>query len=508
MKKEKPLLFLVLLLLWQAGPAYCLFLEDIPLDSWGYLSLEQLHTAGLLPRLHKNIKPYSEREIASFLADIQAKTKDGKLAPSQDQIWLIQKLIQRFQDQLGNARQEVEIKYGIDPLFYLYQQKDSTDLRFKMRLEGSVSLGRKLLLRGRTVIDNQPDRERGYYAKKWKSNLVGTMDEAYARIDLKYLEILFGREAFSWGPSPRDNLLLSGHSPPFDMLKLQTQVGSFRLIYFTTILDPFRLSEDSTAHRFLSGHRINWKTDFGLELGLSEVILYGGINRTPEPYYLNPLLPYYGEQFNRNEDDNPLWDIDFNFAFKSKELYGEFLIDDFQYDFKTEPHQIGFKLGLGLCRPFQLKRTYLNLEYARINKWVYGEYPAWNLYAYHNVGMGSFLGPDADDVFIKILHHLSRDFWVSLSARYKRKGEGRIDQPQTPAVPFPDKFPSGTVEYTKEVNLSWCYQPDSWLRLEVWLDYQNMRNYMNSGGNNKDLYEAGFLLNWTFLKEKSFNWIR
>jgi hypothetical protein len=505
--KGKTLFFLVLLLLWQAKTSYSTHLEDISLDSWVYPVLEQLHTAGLLSDLHKNIKPYPTEKIVSSLKDIQQKIQAGKLKLDEDQIWLISKLEQKFKYELEEPScHGSKVKYGIDPLFFLYREKDSTSFRFKLRFEGGVELNNKFLLKQKAIIDNQSDRETDYYAKKWKKNLIGTTDEAYGLINLKYLKFFFGKEALAWGPSLRDNLLLSNHFPPLDMLKLQTEIGSFQLIYFTTILDQMELSDRNIAKRYFSAHRLNWRSNFGLEMGLSEMILYGGVNRNIEPHYLNPLLPYYAEQFNHDENDNPLWSIDFNLAFKSKELYGELLIDDFQYDFKTEPQQTGFQLGINWHKPFKLKKTFLNLEYTKINRWVYGGHLPWNIYTYHKVGMGSFLGPDADDIFLNILYHLNRDLSFSISAEYKRKGEGRIDEVQEMAVPFPEKFPSGTVEYTKRTNISSYYQPNSNLQIKIWLDYQNVKNYLNLRNNHKDLYEVGLELNWTFLRESFFNW--
>jgi hypothetical protein len=501
------LLFFFLLLVWSSETSYPTCLEDISLDNWVYGDLEELHTAGLLPDLHKNIRPYSTGDIVSSLKEIRQKMNTGELKLDEDQLWLIQRLEEKFKYELEEPySQESKMKYGIDPLFYLYQEKDSTTFRFKMRFEGAIQLKDKFLLKERAVIDNQSDRETDYYVGEWKKNLVGAMDEAYALIDLRYLKLFFGREALAWGPSFKDNLLLSNHFPPLDMLKLESEIGSFELLYFTTILDQKQVPDGNWAKRYFSAHRLDWKSNFGLEIGLSEVILYGGSNRNIEPYYLNPLLPYYAEQFNHDTDDNPLWSIDFNVVFKSKELYGELLIDDFQYDFKTEPQQIGYKFGMNWHEPFELKRTFLNLEYTRINRWVYGEYPSWNIYTYHNVGMGSFLGPDADDISFRILHHLNRDFSFSVSLEYKRKGEGRIDEAQEPAVPFPESFPSGIVEYTKGVNMTSFYRPNSNLGISFWFDYQNVKNYLNISKGHKEFYEVGIELNWTFLKESLFNW--
>ena len=505
--KVKAIFLFCLFLLWQTGAAYCLCLENVSLDSWVYPYLEELHTVGLFANLHKDVKPYSKKELVSSLKEIRNRIETGQLKLDQDKLWLIERLEQKFKYELEDSScKKSGVSYGVDPNFYLYQEKDSASARFKMKFEAGAQLGDKFLLKHRAIIDNQPDRQTDYFAKKWKGNLIGTTDEAYGLADLKYIQLFVGRESFVWGPSQRDNLLLSGHFPALDMINLQSQIGSFKLVYFTTILDPLQISKDSTAKRYFSGHRLDWKSNFGLELGFSEVILYGGTNRTVEPYYLNPLLFYYAEQFNHRYDDNPLWSVDFDFVFKSKELYGELLIDDFQYDFRTEPNQIGYKLGFNWNGPFRLKRTFLNFEYTRINRWVYGQNVQWNIYTYHNVGMGSFLGPDADDIFVKLSHHLSRDFSFSLSAEYKRKGQGRIDEPQKSAVPFTGGFPSGTVEYTKNLNLCSSYQPNSNLQIRVWLEYQSIRNYLNLDDVDKDSFQIGLELSYTFLKENFFNW--
>jgi len=505
--KVKTVFLFCFLLLWQARVGLPLCLEDESLDSWVYPYLEELHTAGLFTGLHKDMKPYSKKDLVSCLREIRSSMEKGELKPDQEKMWLIEKLEQKFKYELEDwSCNEDRIRYGIDPSLYLYQENDSASVRFKMKLEGGIKLGDKFLLRHRAIIDNQPDRQTDYLARKWKRSLVGMTDEAYGLADLKYLKLLVGREPLVWGPSLRDNLLLSGHFPALDMVRLQSQIGSFRLVCFATILDPFEISKDSTAKRYFSGHRINWKSNFGLELGLSEVVVYGGTSRTIEPYYLNPLLSYYAEQFNNGHDDNPLWGMDFDFVFKSKELYGELLLDDFQYDLESEPNQIGYKLGFNWYRPFTLTKTFLNLEYTRINRWVYGQNVQWNIYTYHKVGMGSFLGPDADDIFVKLSRHLGRDFFLSLSAEYKRKGQGRIDEPQKPAVPFPEGFPSGTVEYTKGLNLSSSYQPNSNLQVEICLNYRNINNYLNLDGIDKDLYQIAFKLNHVFLREKLFSW--
>jgi hypothetical protein len=287
------------------------------------------------------------------------------------------------------------------------------------------------------------------------------------------------------------------------MLKLTGKIGVFRFDFFATGLDEIYLPDlDLYAKRYFSGHRMNLKFKSGIELGFSEVVVYGGPGRKLEPYYLNPLFLFYGEQFNHNIDDNPLWSFDFSIThFKNKEFYGELLIDDFQYDFKTEPQQVGFLLGAKAADLFGFSRSYFTLEYTRINKWVYGQDKPWNLFTYRNVGMGSFLGPDVDDFFAELLYHYNKSFQFSFSYELKRKGEGKIELQPSP-VPKTTSFPSGVVERTNSFSLKVVFQPDVHLFLEGRLGYADVKNQLNISGKNGRNLSCKMRLNYNFWKEK------
>jgi len=379
------------------------------------------------------------------------------------------------------------------------------------RFETSLQFDKRFVLKNRVVIDTKGEKERRYEGREWKNHLTGVLDEAYANIDFGYFRLLLGRDHIRWGPGREDVLLLSDQIPPFDMIKLEGGVGSFKLIYFATVLDQVyvppihRRLSGFWAKRYLSGHRLNLKLKMGVEMGISEVVLYGGNNRDIEPYYLNPLLPYYGEQFNQDMDDNILWSFDIVISmFKNKELYFELLIDDFQYDFESEPHQTGFQVGLNYAEPFAWRRSYVNLEYTKINNWVYGQNKPWNRYTYHGWGMGSILGPDADRWSFELIYHFTKDIDLAFLEEYRRKGEGRIDLPQTSAVPSSKKFPSGMVEYTSQSKFMLTYQPSANLKVDLSAEYNKIKNLENESGKKENalVFKANLSLNlW---KERRF----
>ncbi len=500
-----------------------LLLENIPLDSWVYSVVDELYSQGLFPELHKDVKPYTRGEIATWVLDINIRQKEGGLKLTDSQLWMISKLNQEFKYELeelfnvgqtDGERQDV-IKYGANPVAHLnLTDGDSSYGRLQAKFDLGIQFGRRFVVKDRVVIDTKAEKERSYQTREWKKNLGGTFDIAYTNIDAGYFTLLLGRDHIRWGPSSRDVLLLSDQIPPFDMIKAEGKLGSFKLVWFATVLDQIYIppfwqglnSEDGFwAKRYLSGHRLNLKSKAGIEMGLSEMVLYGGENRNFEPYYLIPILPYYGEQYNRDIDDNILWSLDLSVTwFRNKEIYLELLVDDFQYDFKSEPQQTGYQIGLNQTDPFGFKRSYLNIEYTKINNWVYGQNKPWNVYTFDGRGMGSILGPDADRWCLRLTYHWTKDIDLGIREEYRRKGEGRIETPQPGAVPASKNFPSGVVEYTNQLRFTVAYQPSSRLKLDITGEYDRVRNLNNQSGKKDNTLVFWTQLSLSLWKEKKF----
>ena len=486
-----------------AFDSYSATQENIPLDSWVYSVIDELYVQGFLPKLHKNIKPYTRGEIAEYLVEVGKKVEDKSLILTDYQSWLFEKLNKEFNWEIKALGEEKnQVKYGINPYFYFTQNRaDTSWTRGKLNLEGAFQWKKRLVLKDRITIDTKAEKETNIYGKKWGEDLTGVFDASYIQLNLKHLSFLFGRDYVRFGPGQKDFLLLSGFSPPLDMLKMEGRVGKFGLLFFAAVLDRMTL-KDIPFKRYFSAHCLTFKPKPWLELGASEVIVYGGEDRSIEPYYLNPILFYYGEQWNSGYDDNPLWGFDFSFTrLRNTEIYGELLVDDLQYDFKSEPQQIGYRLGFFRANLFN--RGLLNLEYERISNWVYGQNKPYNRYTFHNIGMGSFLGPDGDFIYLNFLYHLNYDFQFGFSGEYRRKGEGGIETPQPGAVPK-TKFPSGIVENTKSLQLECLYQPNVNLMIKADLGYNQVDNFQNQKNKNQDNLFFKLRLNYNFWSEKPF----
>ncbi|MBI5867509.1 MAG: hypothetical protein HZB43_04345 [candidate division Zixibacteria bacterium] len=262
-------------------------------------------------------------------------------------------------------------------------------------------------------------------------------------------------------------------------------------MFHATALDRM-MTEQGLANRYLVAHRLDWRPRANLELAVSEVMVFGGVGRPWEWNYLNPLLPYYWEQLNNKVNDNPLWNLEFSWRPRTGiELYGEFMADDFQIDFHSEPQQIGFSAGLawsGLASG----RLFVNMEYERVNTFVYGQDYPHNRYMHFTdflsgrpVGIGSNLGTDADLLTFRPRWHQSALLDLIGVIEVVRNGEDRIEHPQQTPEPKGVKFPSGVVQRRFTAGVGAHVQKGGNLVLDFSTGYQRITNAGNLEGQNQ-----------------------
>ena len=226
-----------------------------------------------------------------------------------------------------------------------------------------------------------------------------------------------------------------------------------------------------------------------------------------EWYYLMPFVPFYGEQYNNFKDDNPLWSIDWTLTpFKNFAQYGEFLVDDFQIDCISgdcsEPQQIGIRLGFFASSLGPYKNNALNLEYSRINNYVYGQNRYYNLYTYYGVPIGAPQGPSSDYLLLRYRQYFSKSFDAGFLVEHHRHGQDSIAV-QTIKVPFA-KFPLGVVEKTLTFQFFAAYQYKANLFVRVDFGTKNGDNAGNvSGAAVRDRF-INFQLGYNFWRETRY----
>ncbi len=506
-KNALAVVFLFIATIALAGGSYN---EDVPTDSWVYNAVFELSSRGAFGDLLLHTRPYSRGDVADGLRAIV--TRDSVLTTGE---WiLVEKLRREFAEELSlekglrsDTSQYVRLGGGptarSDQSRHVYAKN-----RAGLDAIGSFGVGRTFAARMRVRFDTDGRQDTQFHGEYWKQKFTAWVEQAVMTLRYRRVRVAFGREYWRWGRSPNDAMLISDHAPPFDGLRVAYRAPTWAFSFYATMLDSMRVVSGS-ANRYLVGHRFDWRPRHNLELAVSEVIVYGGVGRPWGWIYLNPVLPYYWEQLNGpHTNDNPLWNLEISWRPRRwLELYGEWMIDDFQIDFASEPQQIGVLAGV-VWSGGPGGRLSVNAEYERINTFVYGQALPYNRY-FHDydlnnrpIGIGSNLGTDADRLTVRPLWHQSRLLDLRAALEYVRHGVNQIDSVQEVAVPKGLQFPSGVVDRHLTIGVGGRFQAGGNLVFDVLAGYEHRTNIGNQRGVDQ---QGGFLqLRFVALMWKTF----
>ncbi|MFH1501901.1 MAG: capsule assembly Wzi family protein [Candidatus Eisenbacteria bacterium] len=324
-------------------------------------------------------------------------------------------------------------------------------------------------------------------ARTWRGFSVSA-DRAYVRYERENLGIAIGRRGAAWGRSPRGRLLVSGTAPTLDGVEARFRVGSLTLQALHAFLE--RAGTDGAVgdtlrgdRVFLAAHRAVFSCSWG-SLGLGEAVVYSG--SIPDPAYLNPLLPYYVSQHNERANDNILWSLDFAARpVRGLEVWGEFLVDDLQYDRDTgHPDKYGATVGAAYYGTFDSKDWELTCEYTNVRKWTYTHHVTEHRHTHDGRPLGFELGPDADRAVVELVYHPSALWGVSAGYSFSREGEGSATVPFVEGEDDEPTFPSGDVLYGHRTAMSLGYEDPGGLCAQFggafvlgWSDLRNEDSY-------------------------------
>ncbi len=308
-----------------------------------------------------------------------------------------------------------------------------------------------------------------YYGIRWE-RIAGKADQVFLRWSGGDFFVQIGRDYFRTGLG----MALSGEKP-FERITAGFKLGErLRLIWFIGQLDEYvryivdslgnveydeyGMSKKEIYNRYLAGHRasLSWRH---FQAGFTELMLYGGVGRKIEFYYMLPLYAFHGEQLNHRWNDNTLWSLDVKLLFPPFRFRAEGILDDFQIEHEVpgdrEPPLYGFAAQIDLAamsRPIFLT---LSSRYEQVQNRVFNQNLPWNRYLYENKPIGAEYGNDYDQVSVNC-RAFGKFFGGDLSLYHRRKGEGRIDDPWLePWLDDPnwsEPFPSGVIEKASGVN--------------------------------------------------------
>jgi hypothetical protein len=237
---------------------------------------------------------------------------------------------------------------------------------------------------------------------------------AQLNVDLGFVTLSLEQMNDVWGAGENGNLILSTKAPAFPQIKLRAKLSKdidFTYIHgwlFSGILDSSRSYNDVQlgtnsirsiyVPKYIAAQMLEFTPWNGVNIALGESEIYG--NRNPELLYLIPVMFFKAAEHYMNDDDNSQFFGSFKFSVvKNYNWYLTCFIDELNPSTiasSTKNHnQVGFTVG-GNAYDVLYHDTKINIEYTRINPWVYNhKYPE-DTYQNHGVNMGHWLGQNAD----------------------------------------------------------------------------------------------------------------
>ena len=344
-----------------------------------------------------------------------------------------------------------------------------------------------------------------YNGKKWRGVSFYT-EQAYIEyrniVSQKLnMKLRAGRFYSKYGPGRRGQLFFSTGSRPLDKIQLAFSHKS-GVTLFSTVAQLDRIEN---ANRYLSIHRVELLRN-KLAVGFNESILYGGQNRNLELAYLNPLSPFYVEQINGPDlEGNVIVSMDIRVTLSNFQVYGELLIDDFQFDNKEqedlEPNEYGLLYGVELSRD----RYYIGLEQILLTNRTYKTARDLEWYTHRNNPIGFTEGSD-----LAVTNFIWRWYvnpWWEISMEYENRlmGEGGMSKSwDTPWMDasilimdgYSEPFPTGVVEKTNmaTIEIARTLRGANWLALG--LGYEMMKNKNNVSGSDKNTVVFNIAYQW------------
>ena len=461
---------------------------NVPLDHWVYAYVERLEAQGRIIEVGDGIKPLSRNEIAGFI-NLVYQSKEitlsavelGELAllrgefsnelrPLQDEkaggedLW---SRLRRGHSLLHYQADEGEL--FVDLLFR--QQTDrfsgrgrvETEMIYRNRVGGIIrgQLGGHIGFRlGFEQVREQGSRDyffRQALYERWvelpqlKGNLADFHEgTAYLTFDLGPVDVELGKDEVLWGPAPGGNLGLSNGAPSFNMIRLKSRLGAFKLVSIAGELRPCPDRPDSPLcggladsaatyiingisrpldrEKYLAAHRLEVALAPWIDLGFQEVVVYG--DRGPELSYVNPLMFYWAAQSYLGDKDNVMMGVDLDIhPGNGRRYYLSYVVDDlkklgiFSDDFSNK---FSLQTGMLWVDPLGLGDAELRAEYLRIEPWIYSHKFPINTFRHFDAPLGHSLSPNSDQWQVGLTKRLSRDWSFNFKWSRRRPGENEV----------------------------------------------------------------------------------
>ena len=466
-------------------------LINVPPEHWCYRFLERFEVKGVLNGLGDGIKPMSRRAVSEALQQVSTAAASGYELSAVEHRHLellmsefsperqsaagtvrrrgIGERLRRgeplfsYRDDRGQVNAELLARSQSD--FFTGRRRNDSERIYRNRLGGVIRGDVKGVLQFRASFEQaREEGSRSYHLRddvyeprlelpQLKGNRVDYHEgTAYFAFGTPFVDVQVGKDVASWGPARVDNLGLSNNAPSFDMVRLNTRLGSFKLVSIAGFLRPCPdrpdsplcsgVSDGSTSYvvnnisrtldrdKYLAAHRMEVRLARWIDVGFQEVVVYG--DRGLELSYLNPLMFYWAAQSYLGDKDNLMMGVDLDIhPGNGLRLYLAYVADDlkklrlFTNDFANK---FSFQSGLLWVDPWGMRDSEIEAQYVRIEPWIFTHKFPINTFRHFDAPLGHSLGPNSDRWWVKVGRYLARDVRIQLDVSRTRHAENVMDE--------------------------------------------------------------------------------
>lgn len=454
--------------------------ETVPPDCWVYEALRSFELRGLV-RLEPTL-PYTFDQCEAYTREITANIEHGRVALGPRHAYLLKRLTKQFvgvrerpEDRddrsvyvlrEGDRWAAVDFRVGATVQRKGGEEKGEADGLFVP--DFLVNFGHNITMETNYRLVMAP--ERGSNASNVKPSarlrsyrgLTAEYERAIVDASGDWWEVRAGREYLHWGSNLRDALLLSRTAGSLDHLGARFEIGPVAISSVQAVLD-------ARSGRRLAGHRLTVALPRGIYVGVGETAVYKG---DFDYRYLVPLGIFYAQQFNEGSStDNLLWSFDWKVPVRrGLILYGEFLVDDLQYerDELAGPDRLGFDVAAEALFMVAGRELEVSGGYTYVDIYTYGHAGGTQYFAGDgSAGMNRLLGapsigPDADRGFIKATLGVCERASFTLEGVSIRYGGGSLPGAGYlldwhPGMDNDPPFPSSPILYLRYATASLRY---------------------------------------------------
>ena len=409
-------------------------------------------------------------------------------------------------DSLSFKKSDTNI--GIAGSYDLISNRTEQWSRYRVEVFGYYMLP-YIVIMNKTVMDQRFKYDDPLFYGDTNEWVYGRVEDAYVLFKYKALKLFGGRISRNLGIINEPSLILSDNPYSYDHFGFNIDTKRLRFTFLTTRLNDifgYDIQKvDQTrewSKRFFSLHRIEINLLKNLQLGLTEVALYGGPNQSVKADYINPMNLFQVNQYSKGVRINGFWALELFWKPKNNiTIFNQFLIDDI--DLKKEnratyPDRLGFASKLTFTDLF-IEGSQLYCMYNRIENWTYISFRSWENYVYHQKSMG-YPKNSVENVRLGMDYFGKPPFIFNYQVGYERYGDQNFDGA---FVAEKGKFPIGVVQKLLYSDFMLSYIPSNNFNVKLNIRWESYKNANHIGGK----FKNNFLITVNFFSTLNANFI-